>query len=314
MPLKFLKKFKSVNNYITKNWTKEETYKYLFEYNDKYIEAGYFIHFKNKKIIKKVIELSTSYGCPFKCKHCASSTINEFEILEPSIVLEVLDYIIKDNNIRNDEKIVVPLTGIGDLFFTSKEATDFINKASIKYPNIIFDISTILLNERILKDLEKIDKSRIRYLQLTYISDTKIRNVVNIPQEISYSFSEILKLIQDEPYKIRINYILIKNLNDSEDDFIKFRDSLIKFKNRVKVRISRVNETAASINNNLKCGSIKNMQRLSELLSEKNIENYIFYSKKNDNMNCGQLIYQVKGEWQYDNRIWNYGANEKRKY
>ncbi len=69
-----------------------------------------------------------------------------------------------------------------------------------------------------------------------------------------------------------------------------------KFKNKVKVRISRINETASSINNNLKCGSIKNMQRLSELLSEENIENYIFYSKKNDNMNCGQLIYQVKGE------------------
>jgi len=296
MSLQFLKKFKSVNDYVTKNWDKEETYKYLFFFDGNYIEAGYFIHYKNNKIIKKVIELSSSYGCPFKCKHCASSIIDDFKVLKSTTISEILDYIVNDNNIDYNEKIVIPLTGIGDLFFTSSEVVDFINKSSLKYPNAVYDVSTICLNEHILEDLNKIDKSKIRYLQLTYISDTRFKDIVNLPKTITYSFSKILSLIENEPYKIRINYILIKGLNDSDEDFRMFIDKIIPYKEKIKVRISRVNETIASTKNSIKCGSLDRMERLSQLLLKENIENYIFYSKVNDNMNCGQLIYQVVEE------------------
>lgn len=32
------------------------------------------------------------------------------------------------------------------------------------------------------------------------------------------------------------------------------------------------------------------MQQFKEILSEAQIKSYIFYSEKNDNMNCGQLL------------------------
>jgi adenine C2-methylase RlmN of 23S rRNA A2503 and tRNA A37 len=297
MEVSFVKRYKSINKYHTKNWDTEHTYKYIFRLKDIFIEAGYFIHYKDNNIVKKVIELSSSYGCPFKCKYCASSIINDFEVLSSNILLEVLEYIMNDNKIKKDEEIIVPITGIGDLYFTANEVVKFINECTKKYKNFLFDISTIALNESILNELEKIENiSKIRYFQLTFISmNEKAKELVNI--NFNYNFENIIKIANASNFKkFRINYIMIKNYNDTNEEFEKFMNCIKVINDKVTVRISRINDTISSANNNLLCGSIENMNVLNELLNKNGIKAYTFYSKRNDNMNCGQLIYNIEKE------------------
>lgn len=215
-------------------------------------------------------------------------------------MLSILEYIIKDNNVNNDEKIIIPITGIGDLYFTASEVVDFINEASILYPNVVFDVSTVRLCEEILIQMDKLnDKKKIRYFQITYISkDNKINNIVTFKKEMhDYNFEDIVKLVKNSNFNFfRINYILINNINDNDEEYYNFIESVLPIKDKIKIRISRVNETNASKFYGIKCGTINSMKRLSKLLDENNISNYIFYSKRNDNMNCGQLIYSVEKE------------------
>ena len=79
-------------------------------------------------------------------------------------------------------------------------------------------------------------------------------------------------------------------MNDTIEDFNILKNILIEIKDKIIVRISRLNENKSTKRNNLHPTSIEIMKQFKELLSEAGIKCYIFYSEKNDNMNCGQLI------------------------
>ncbi len=291
-----VKVFETKNKYRTKNWDTEHTFKYLFDIEGILVEVGYFIHFKNGKEVKKVIELSSSYGCPMKCKFCASERIENFKIIDSNQLLWIMDYIFLDNKLNDKEKLVVAITGIGDLFFTIKNVVEFINKAILKYSNIMFDVSTIKLNANILKELAPYkDTNILRNIQITFVlNNDKIKELIPYMQKESYLFEEIVKLIEYSDFSnYRINYVMMREINDDIDTIQEFVHHVIPIKDKVKVRISRVNETKASGKYNILPPSTSNMEKLSELLTQSGIQNYIFYSVENDNMNCGQLISEV---------------------
>ena len=294
--MKLIEKFETKNKYITQNWNSEHTFKYLFEINDKLIEIGYFIHYKDNKEVKRVIELSSSYGCPMKCKFCASEIIEDFKLLTGIEMIEILDYIFLDNNIDRDAKILVAIAGIGDLIFTLNNVIDFINQAVLKYKNLYFDVSAMKLTSEILKELELFkNKDKIRDIRITFVLDKKgIRNLIPYMKNENYSFKEITDLILNSEFKsFKINYVMIKGINDNEKVWQEFMDNLFLIKDKIRVRISRLNETKSSLKYDLEPADICDMEKLSELLDNHEIINYLFYSIKNDNMNCGQLISEV---------------------
>lgn len=90
--------------------------------------------------------------------------------------------------------------------------------------------------------------------------------------------------------KIRINYLVIKDVNDSSEDFYMFANMLKGMESRVFVRISKLNTTVAANTNNLFPPDVSQMTELMKILQGANIEAYLFYSYQNDKMNCGQLI------------------------
>ncbi|MCL2859092.1 MAG: radical SAM protein [Oscillospiraceae bacterium] len=294
--MELIEKFETKNQYKTKNWDTEHTFKYLFKSDDKVIEIGYFIHFKDNQEVKKVIELSSSYGCPMKCKFCASEVIEDFKLITSKELIEIVDYIFNDNNIEENAKVLLAITGIGDLTFTLKNVISFINDISKKYKNLRFDVSTIKLNSEILKELEQFkNKDLIRNVQITFVSDKEdIRKLIPYMEDRIYSFSNIAELMKNSMLSnFRINYVMIKGVNDNNEMWSKFINNLILIKDKIKVRISKLNETKSSQKYNLKPADISDMEQFSKLLTDNGIANYMFYSSKNDNMNCGQLISEV---------------------
>lgn len=137
------------------------------------------------------------------------------------------------------------------------------------------------------------EEIKFRNIQITYVSSKKdiVHNLIPFYLKHYFDFDEIVEYINSSTKNYyRINYIMIKGCNDKEEDFCEFKDKIAGIKDKIVVRISKLNETKATMRNNLEAGRIEDMKKLEKILQKEKIRAYLFYSEENDNMNCGQLI------------------------
>lgn len=281
------------NRYCGSDWNIENTSKYVFQEYDRKYEVGYFEHYFNDRFVKAVIEIPISYGCPSKCKFCASATIDDFCKMNSNQMQKLFEYIYYNKDLYLKDYVLLTLTGTGDIFFNAENVKEFLLRLS-SYNNLYITLSSCLWNLQLLKMFDGLsDKLRIRNIQFTYISSKEniVSDIIPIYKSRHLKFDEIVNYIKlsDKQY-YRINYILIDGLNDTLEEFNILKNSLIDIKDKIVVRISRLNETKTTKKNNLHPTSIETMQQFNKILLKSGIKSYIFYSEKNDNMNCGQLI------------------------
>lgn len=168
------------------------------------------------------------------------------------------------------------------------------------YANIRVTLSSVLWNAELLRKVELLSHMiPIKNVQITYVTDCteKLSAIIPIFKQKEYSFHEVISFIQqsDKDY-YRINYILIKGVNDHQDDFNRFISYLKDIKDKMMIRISKLNETEASKRNELYSTTIETMEQMNQFLQNAGIHSYVFYARKNDHMNCGQLITENKEE------------------
>lgn len=281
------------NTYSGSDWNREETTKYVFELAGYHIEAGYFEHYRDDELVKNVIELPQSYGCPSKCKFCASSAIEEFRLLTADEMLELFDYIYREKELKTKSYVLLTMTGLGDLYFNFDNVMEFLQTVG-QYRNTYITLSSCLWNVQMLKRMESLSgQLRIRNIQITYVSHDQERLAEVIPfyQKMPYAFEALLEYIRLSKYDYyRINYIMIQNLNDSKDAFGQFQKMIMSSGKNLVVRISKLNETGATKRNHLYPTEVAALEELHQMLEKSGVKSYIFYANVNDNMNCGQLI------------------------
>lgn len=286
--------------YQTRNWSTEKTYKYVFEVEGGYVEAGCFIHFVDEGMthcIEHVIELSSSIGCSMRCAFCASSGIRNIRTLTAQEIHDIFYYIYKDRVQRNLDsvKLTVSFFGIGDLFYTIDSVLSAMEMISMIDSRILFNLSSCYWTPKMLK---KVGSSKLvenlKTIQTTYVSSKTeiVRQLIRGLPTFAFDFRRIITDITSTfpQRKIRINYLVIKGINDSTDNFYMFADMLKGVEDRVFVRISKLNVTSAASTNNLLPPDISRMAELMEILGNIHVESYLFYSYQDDKMNCGQLI------------------------
>ena len=243
--------------------------------------------------VKTVIELPVSYGCMGHCKFCASSLIKEFECLKPEQLQTMLFAICQDKNLSEDSEIVLSMTGIGDMYFNYENVLLFFDWLK-NFTHIKLNVSSCFWNKSSLQRIEdNLDKWYIRILQITYISDNRDKTQEIIPEynKKTFDFSEIVDFISKSKQNyFRINYVLIKGVNDSIEDFKRFASKVRGIRDKVVIRISKLNETCATRKYGLQPVDLDSMYNFEEMLSQAGIKSYKFWSSKNDDMNCGQLI------------------------
>ena len=284
------------NEYSSKTWNREDTYRYVFKIDDLLVEAGYYVHYKDKTIVDKTIELSTSCGCICKCKHCASSQIPSFTPLSASQIMDIYQTICQLNNVSNNEdNLIIAMTGTGDYRYTYKDTNEFMLAIHRMHIKAKFIISSCAWSINMLKSAEQVAKLGVsfKFLQYTYLSHNrdKIESIIPYyPHDCNidslgkdFSQSQLLN-------KLRINYLMIKDMNDDSDSFMEFLRIIEPIKPNVLVRISKLNPTSCSTKNGLRAASDKKLNQLNETCNNKGVSSYIFKSYQNDNMNCGQLI------------------------
>ncbi len=281
------------NAYSGSNWNFEKTNKYVYKMEDMLFEVGYFEHYCDDKFIKSVIELPISFGCPSKCKFCASSTIQNFYKLNADQMMWLFERIYMERRLYEKDYVLLTMTGTGDLYFNDENLREFLVRLTA-YKNLAITVSSCLWNPWLLKQYDCLSEHlSVRNIQITYISSEKniVETYIPFYKNKDFEFEEMIEYIKSsEKHHYRINYIMIKGVNDSSKDFEKFKEMLIGVKDKIVVRISKLNETNATRQHMLCSGDMQSMEELNGILQNAGIDSYLFYSKENDNMNCGQLI------------------------
>lgn len=291
--LELVKCLNTRNEYSGNGWNWEKTHKYIYRDGCMEFEVGYFEHYLDNAFVKTVIELPVSYGCPSKCKFCASSAIQEFRPLSAEQMMALFEDLYTEHQIHKRNLALISLTGMGDIYFNPENVLVFLQKLT-PYANLQVTLSSCLWNKDLLERVTKLKACPpIRNIQITFVSDKPdaLSRAMPVYMGKTPDFLEIINFIKSSDKRYyRINYILIKDLNDSAEDFERLRDMLTEVKDKVIVRISKLNETKSTKRNSLYPAESGRAEMLNTLLSDSGIKSYLFFSKQNDNMNCGQLI------------------------
>ena len=296
--MKVIKRYETWSRYQGSNWNYEHAIKYILQLRDNnMVEVGCFTHFNNKKIVKNVIELPSSLGCPMRCRFCASTSIPSIRTLSSDEELLIFNYIYQNEILHLHQPLVVSFTGIGDLFFT----LDTVEKAILDIGNIHtdlqFTVSSCHWTDKMFKRIERLyEKKVFRAIQITYISFGK--NILHKAIDYyklhltdTFSFDSTINFIKESPIPYyRINYLLLNGLNDSREDFLAFLSSVAPIKDKILVRISKLNITKASIANKISVSTLAKMKELKALLEENGVCAYLFYAVEDDGIGCGQLL------------------------
>lgn len=297
--IKLILKKEGSNNYSGSDWNYELTTKYVLKVNNKLVEAGYFVHCNKLAegkitVEKEVIELPSSQGCPVKCSFCASSLLQDINVLTSEEIYQVFEFVYKDNKITGETYLLVTMTGIGDYSICFNSINNAIKEINDHYGNVHFTVSScIWTDESIDQVADLAQKVDLRAINITYISDKveKIQRIIAFYNSFKYdSKRAITRFLKTDLKNIRINYIMIKGVNDGLDDFESFVLLCNSIKDRLIVRISKMNNTKASQNAGLLPVDISSMKEFQEYLDSKGFRSYLFYSCADDQMNCGQLL------------------------
>lgn len=184
-----------------------------------------------------------------------------------------------------------------DLYFNFSNVKNFLEQLP-KYKSLHVTLSSCFWTWETLQAIDQLSgRISLRNIQITYLSNKAevLSGIVPAYLNKQVNFQEILKYLKNSGKNYyRINYIMIKNVNDSEKDFQIFAEKIKAVRGKVIVRISKLNETEAANKNGLHSVEIGKMKMLKDILTVVGIKSYLFYAVKNDHMNCGQLITEFK--------------------
>lgn len=292
-------KFSKLIDYNSRSWNKEKIDRYLLKYDDKrIIECMTIIHLKDDIPIDLTIEISNMYNCIVGCRFCASGSLPE-----KAFFLTAEDYMkqvetcleCSHENPNNYPNFYIAFTGIDEPSIVKEEVAKGINIIKKKYNNVQINIATMAFDNTCFDYWHNMNLP-IRTLQLPYYSCdfNKLNYIIqNLPT--NYDLTEnIVKAIKykndNKGCRVKVNFVVINDINSSKDEVSRMLDYLSKFKNDIIIKISFLNYTKKCLENNL---SSPNNDRMLEIVSQIKSEGfdcYLFGTKNNTELGCGQLV------------------------
>lgn len=285
--------------YSARSWNRQSVRKYLLDYDgNRIIECMLILHYMDDEIHDLTLELSNMYNCVVGCNFCASGN------LKSSIVpLKKEDYIAQINTCLQESSVnpnayqnfYISFYGIGEPSVVCTEICSAMPIIKERYPHAQFNIATFGFNKECF-DIWEQNCPYIRTLQIPFYSlkPTVLKQIVrNLPED--YSFLSILKkaLAYKTRYpscRVKINYIVIQDINDSTEDIHDLLNILAPYSNDICIRISYLNYTKIGESNGYYSASTQRIAQIYHQLSKSGFDCYIFGSERNVEVGCGQLL------------------------
>ncbi len=286
------------NDYIIKINEKlistDGSIKYLFELDDKHLffEAVYFTHIEQGETLTSIC-LSSQVGCSVGCIFCASGVTNFRCNLSSKVLIEVTEYILKDNN--NDGKnVFIAIMGMGEPLFNLDSIIEYYSLSKEKCNVFAHSISTIVIPEK----LRKLAESHANYdLYVSLHSASFSKRTKLIPISANFDLQDVLescnyyysKKLSSFGEKIKFSYLLLEGINSNKSDI----DELIKLlKNNVVNDTYQVQLLMYNKNDGMLFNRVSDLHA-SEILNyicNSGIDAYLKPSKGTDILGgCGQL-------------------------
>lgn len=295
--MELIEKHVSGSNYHARTWDREDAYRYIFRFGKNVIEAGFFVHYADNEIVKRVVELSSSYGCPVGCLHCASGAIQNYSRLSPDEIVEMFNYLVSDNKVEKTDRVLVTFSGIGEGALQSKQILSSSKTIFADYSGAYFNFSTVGYNPKFLKFCDSAAQEiPLNYIQLTYLHFDKAELASIIPTGYlnAYDFDSLVETIKSTSSRVRFNFVMFEGFNDTREHWVNLEKNISPIKEKIVLRISRLNETEYSLKNGLKKPEIETLNTAHKYFEKCGYETHVFTPETNNNMNCGQLVWNYK--------------------
>ncbi len=271
--MKCIDKLNSEDNYPTT--------KYIFENNGKTVESTYI-----NREEKHIICLSTMYGCPIKCKFCASG-LSYFGKLNQEEIINMVNYIIKDKDLLNSNKrILISFMGSGEPLLNLNAIINVIKFLNQNIPSCYFAISVsgksidkldLLINDKEIRSI----KPKIQFsLHSPYNEERK--KLIPFTEDLDVIIKKLKDYQEKVGKEVDLNYLIFDNINDSMQHAIDLA-KLIK-KAGLKLKINQYHDV------NLGIKESKNKTQFIKYLNEENVYPEIYFTDGgNIQAACGQL-------------------------
>lgn len=271
--------------------SRDGSVKFLFKLQDNNtIETLYMNDKSDKLTYNSTVCVSSQVGCKVGCKFCATGkqgfvrNLTSFEIVKQVNVCSPLCMQLGTSPIK-----AVVFAGMGEPLLNYENVKSAINKLNIDYGVNDFELATVGIVPFIQKLTDDFKKGNIviRLNLSLHASTDEIRNRL-IPFNTIYNISAILEaaLQYSKAFdcKVRVRYMLIKGLNDTEQDAVRLCRLLEK--KPLKLIVS-------SYNNNCIDGLTPvNQEDIHAFYKQVSgrIDSDVFYNFGNDiGGGCGQL-------------------------
>lgn len=293
------KKISKKIDFNSRNWNKEIIDRYLLKYDDKrIIESMLIVHLQNDIPKDLTIEVSNMYNCIVGCRFCASGSLKESTslLLAEDYLRQVETCLEESNeNPNNYPNFYIAFTGIGEPSIVKEEIARGIELIRKKYDNVKINIATIGFDASCFKYWSKLNLP-IRTLQLPFYSceETKLKYIIkNLPEnyDLTRNINEAIEYKKEHNIcRIKLNYVVINNINDSASDIDRMVKYLEPFKKEITIKISFLNYTQKCKENNLFSPNTNQMVNILETLKSKGFDCYLFGTENNTELGCGQLV------------------------
>lgn len=263
--------------------SKDGTRKFLFKLHDNnFIES---VLIPDEK--RNTICVSTQMGCKFGCAFCASGKIGFVRNLE---VFEILSQILFVRFQLNINITNIVFMGMGEPFDNYDNVIKAIKIINEKNGLNMGARKIIVSTCGLIPEIKKFAdiKWQVRLSVSLHATDDKTRSFL-MPVNKKYSLSELLDAcsyyVKKTGRRITFEYILIDDINDSENDMQK----LVEITKQVKADINIIPFSRIE-NSCFKAPSYKKVCRFADYLKRNNVKATIRKSKGSDiDAACGQL-------------------------
>jgi len=269
----------------------KETVKYLQKAKDNHIiETGYY------NLDEHIICISSQIGCPMNCIFCATTApidslmssnkvfirnLSSREIVQQ--VKNILQLI--DKNKLNSKRILFSYMGMGEPLLNYNNLVKSIKILNQQFPSSRTTVSTLGIKPRFMRKLaqEKINTILKLHLSLHAPNNRLRKKILPSTKEIIPALKALNYFSSKRNILLKVNYILIKNFNDSKKQAINLAKLLQPYPFIVK--LSNLNSF-----NCLEPCSLDKFDMFEKTLNSHGIKTCRFFSDGTDiQAGCGQL-------------------------
>jgi len=283
---------KREDRYNSKYYDYQVAYRYLFQLLDEQqIESGAYLHFFGDTPVALAIDISSMVGCPMSCKFCESASIQYKRDLNIYEMIAQVTYLVEEHDKHKFPKIICSFQGIGEPSLIPHRIIEASRHFISSDHRINISISTIGFRLNAFK-LWRECEIPIDNLQISCSGTTskQIKWLMpDLPNLNKLVNEAILCTESDNIQKVKFNYVLIKDFNDSNQDVERL---ITLFSGTpIIVKISALNPTIASKGYKIIPGSFRRAEEICCKLKFNKVASYVYGSFNSTFVSCGQLSF-----------------------